>query len=355
MTRPFILFLCAALVFPLSLGALTIDQGRIRLVLHEDNGRFSLYYLEDIRKEKYVSLLFERDPRTSSTGLLWNNRTVTLGSSNDFTQKLEKTVDGARFIWTSPQLRVSQSFSFVKSNPADLVDGVAVTVDVINLSEQIQSVGIYFLFDTYLGESGDAHFMSSDNEKIETEKVYNLQMPLYWLSPAKGLSFKGFHAVLKGNNVSIPDRVVFSNWKRLSETLWNIEEQSRRNFNLLPYSINDSAVAHFYDPIKIASGAERKVTVLLGALGNTPLSMNTLDSMVQETASIDRVVASTGGTDFSDLRELARQDLIAVNDIIANIDSLLSFPEEVSQEKIEVIRKALNKLNVKKSQYLSSE
>lgn len=355
MRRPLAFIVLILNLLPLSLFGLTIDQGRIRLELHESNGRFSLYYLDNIQKEKYVSLLFERDPRTSSTGLLLNNRTVTLGSSNDFEQKVEKTVDGARFVWTSPQLKVTQSFSFVKSDPAGLVDGVAVQTEVVNLSEQIQSVGIHLLLDTYLGESEDAHFVTSDNVKIDTETGYTLQMPLYWLSPVKDKNFKGFHSVLKGNNISIPDRVVFSNWKRLSETLWNIEVQNRRNFNLLPYSINDSAVAQFYNPMKIASGAKRSITALLGALGNTPLSLNTVKTTAQAGSIIDQVLGSSGDTDTSDLLELAQQDLIAVNDIIANIDSLLSFPDEVSQDKIEVIRKALSNLNEKKLQYTSTE
>src|SRR6056297_2281863 len=227
------------ILIPFSLSALTIDKGRIRLELHERTGRFSLYYLDDIQKEKYVSLLFERDPRTSSTGILLNNRVLTLGSSNEFSQKTEKTVDGARFVWSSPLLKITQSFSFVKSDSTSLVDGIAVRTEVQNLSEQIQSVGVHLLLDTHLGESSDTHFITSDNEKIQTETGYTHQMPLYWLSPVEDKEFKGFQSVLKGNNISIPDRVVFSNWKRLSEALWNIEVQSRRNFNLLPYSIND--------------------------------------------------------------------------------------------------------------------
>ncbi|MCF7915844.1 MAG: hypothetical protein K9L66_11815 [Spirochaetaceae bacterium] len=343
------------ILIPFSLSALTIDKGRIRLELHEKTGRFSLYYLDDIQKEKYVSLLFERDPRTSSTGILLNNRIMTLGSSNEFTQTTEKTVDGARFVWSSPQLKITQDFRFVKSDKGSLVDGIAVSMEVQNVSEQIQSVGVHLLLDTHLGESKDSHFSTSDNEKIETETGYTHQMPLYWLSPVENKNFKGFQSVLKGNNITIPDRVVFSNWKRLSEALWNIEVQGRRNFNLLPYSINDSAVAQFYNPIKIASGAKRSITALFGAYNDKTFALEERIVEASISDTLDETVAVSMDTSTSDLRELARQDLIAADDIIANIDSLLSFPEEITQEKIEVIKKSLSTLSARKEQYRTSE
>lgn len=347
----------AALFFflSLSLSALTIEQGRLRLVLHEDNGRFSLYYLDDIEKERYVSLLFERDPRTSSTGLMLNNRIVTLGSSNMFQQKVERTVDGARFIWTSPSIEVEQRFRFVKSNPNGLADGMAITSTIRNKSEEIQEIGLSLLFDTYLGEDEDAHFVTSENEKLTGETGYSLQIPLYWLSPAQDKNFKGFQSVLKGKNVSIPDKVVFSNWKRLSESLWNIQVQSNRNFNLLPYSINDSAVAQFYDPLKLASGAERTITALIGAYTSQALTLDDGSSASEESDSLDQTLVVGGETSEEDIRSLIRQDLIAVNDLIANIDSLLSFPDEINQDKIDVIKKALQNLDEKKSQYNSGK
>ncbi len=356
----FTLILFLFMLLPGFLTGLTLNQGRIKLVLHEDNGRFSVYYLNDIEKEEYVSLLFERDPRTSSTGLLLNNRVIALGTSNNFSQKVSKTSDGARFTWDSSQIKVQQSFSFVKSNPNGLVDGVKIETKVSNVSEDIQSVGIHHLFDTYLGEKQDAHFVTSDKEQLQSETGYTLQPPNYWISPVKEEEgkFEGFVSMLKGKGITLPDKVVFANWKRLSENLWNLQVQSKRNFNLLPYSINDSAVCQFYDPIKLAPGANRTINTVIGAFTGRPLQAGpaSVSTEKEEQTSLDEILSSTKASDTEKaIKELVNEDLIAVNDIISQINSLLSFPEDITEEKLEVIEKSLNNLNAKKNQYQNSE
>lgn len=360
MKHRFIFFIAIFILLPVFLSGLTLEQGRMRLILHENNGRFSLYYLEDIEDDEYVSLLFERDPRTSSTGILLNNRVYTLGSSNNFSQKISKTSSGGKITWTSTQLTIQQSFSFVKSNPNGLADGVKIVTTVMNTSEEIQSVGIHKLFDTYLGEQRDSHFFTSDNEKLQGETGYSLQPPNYWVSPVRDDSekFKGFISMLKGSGITLPDKVVFANWKRLSENLWNLQVQSKRNFNLLPYSINDSAVCQFYDPIKIAPGAERTVTSVIGAFTGSPISTGatTAANETEEDGSdFEDMLSSTRTGDIKALHEMVNEDLIAVNDIISQINSLLSFPEDITEEKIEVIERSLNNLSTKKNQYQNSE
>ena len=341
-----------------AVSSLTLEQGRLRLVLHEESGRFSLYYLVDIDDEEYVSLLFQRDPRTSSTGILLNNRVITLGTSNAFSQETDKTSQGAEFTWSSSQLEIRQSFRFVKSNPTGLADGIRIDTTVINKSENIQSVGIHHLFDTYLGEKRDAHFSTSDNEQLENETGYSLQPPSYWVSPPdEEADFQGFISMLKGSEITMPDKVVFANWKRLSENLWNMQVQNNRNFNLLPYSINDSAVCQFYDPIKLAPGARRTVTAVVGAYTGSPLRAGvSADSGDSADSDLDKMLSSTKtDTSGKSTRQLVREDLIAINDIISQINSLLSFPEDISEEKIEVIEKSINNLREKQNQYQNSE
>ncbi|MDZ7793373.1 MAG: hypothetical protein U5P10_06655 [Spirochaetia bacterium] len=344
MKRRIVVFTALFILLPALLSGLTLEQGRIKLILHEDNGRFSIYYLKDIEKEEYVSLFFERDPRTSSTGILLNNRIHTLGSSNTFSQKVRKTSEGAQFIWTSSKLEIQQTFSFVKSSPNSLVDGVRIDTTVANSSESTQSVGIHHLFDTYLGEKQqDAHFITSDDQQLNGETGFSLQPPSYWISPASSTAedtsgnFEGFVSMLKGSGITLPDKVVFSNWKRLSENLWNLQVQGNRNFNLLPYSINDSAVCQFYDPIKLISGGTRTVTAVVGAFTGSPLRIGSTAATLSEEdslESLERLLSNTReGGDSQTVKEMVREDLIAVNDIISQINSLLSFPGDISEEK----------------------
>lgn len=363
MKRRIVLFTALFILLPVLLSGLTLKQGRIKLILHEDNGRFSIYYLKDIEEEEYISLLFERDPRTSSTGILLNNRVYTLGASNAFSQKLSKTAEGAQFIWSSPQLEIRQNFSFIKSSPNSLANGVRIDTTVTNNSETTQSLGIHHLFDTYLGEKQNAHFITSDDQQLEREAGFSLQPPSYWISPAPSTdegtsgSFEGFVSMLKGSGITLPDKVVFSNWKRLSENLWNLQVQRNRNFNLLPYSINDSAVCQFYNPIKLDSGGTRTVTAAVGAFTGSPLRIASTASQSggDSLARLERLLSSTEEGGNQTVKELVREDLIAVNDIISHINSLLSFPEDISEEKIAVIERVIKNLSEKQQQYKDSE
>jgi len=350
---PFLAVVLILLFIPISLDALTVEQGRIKLVLHEDTGKFSLYYLEDLKKNSYTSLFFERDPRTSSLGLLVDNKILTLGPTSRFEQTTERTVDGARFIWVSSQLRVTETFRFIKSRQRGLVDAVEIEIHVRNDGRGVSEVGVHLLIDTYLGEDGKAHFISSDGEEIRSETEYSSTMPAFWVSPEDSDQFDGLLGMLKGEGISRPERVVFANWKRLNEELWNLNVRSDRNFNLPPYSINDSAVCYFYGRRRLASGDNIKVSTVLGASkggpfeparaggyfepGGAPQSSASLENLRKSLSKAEEVESTS-----------AEKNLIIVNDVLSNIDSLLSHPEDISAEKIEILEEALSSIEEQK-------
>ena len=70
------------------------------------------------------------------------------------------------------------------------------------------------------------------------------------------------HGVGAGDHPA--DRIVFANWKRLSDASWSYETSASRDFSLQPYSVNDSAVSQYYDPRLLAPGAQATVTIVLG-------------------------------------------------------------------------------------------
>ena len=40
--------------------ALQLTEGKMKIIIHEDSGSFSAYYLDDINSGKYIPLLFEK-------------------------------------------------------------------------------------------------------------------------------------------------------------------------------------------------------------------------------------------------------------------------------------------------------
>jgi hypothetical protein len=233
-------------------SALEVSSGRLRLVLHQGIGRFSLF-ADDI------PLFVDRDPRTSGMALMVDNKVYKLGETSEFRVTAESLPQGARFTFKSRRLTVTESFAF--SPPS----GLLIAVSVANTSESDLTVGLRFFLDTYLGEEDYPHFQTDLQPQINSElTIVRGSLPGYWQSAAfSARKPAGLRCPLKEPEVTEPDRVVFANWKRLRETKWSYETSPARSFSDLPYSINDSAVFQYYDPVAIAPGGSRTINLAL--------------------------------------------------------------------------------------------
>lgn len=256
------LLLAALTVAPSGGAALELEQGRIRLVLHEGIGRFSLYYRSNDGENPYVPLFVDRDPRTSGLSVLVGNKILRLGEGGGFREQTEQTAEGATFTWQSGQLSVTEAFRLSASQP----DAVTIEISVTNLSGSALNVGLRLCLDTYLGEDQVGHFRTDRQSEINREAtLLPADGASYWASPGPAADGQaGLFCLTSGPRVTVPDRVVFANWKRLSEAPWPYETSQTRNFSLVPYSINDSAVCQYYDPALLPAKATRKIVVVLG-------------------------------------------------------------------------------------------
>ncbi|MBN2551413.1 MAG: hypothetical protein JXB06_01530 [Spirochaetales bacterium] len=253
-----------------SLAAQELDSGKVRLILHEGIGRFSLYTRRSPAAAELIPLFVDQDPRTSGVSLVVDNRIYKLGSSAEFTESVEYSADPAtaRFRWTSRSLEVVQEFTPVSSSPQAQPEGVRMSIRISNRSRNRQSVGLRLCLDTYLGEENLSHFSSDRHQEIRSELTVEAdEMIRYWVSPsADAPQAVGLLCMTSGSDITPPDRIVFANWKRLNEASWYYETSSSRNFNLMPYSINDSAVCMYYDPVSIPALASREIVLVLANL-----------------------------------------------------------------------------------------
>ncbi len=333
-------------LFPL--GALEVQEGRIRLVLHEGIGRFSIYYLVNFKEKKYISFFVDQDPRTSVLSVVIGNRILRMGEAAGFHERVEKTQNGARFVWTSNLVRITEDFSFVASINSPLADGVKITLSIKNISEQNLTVGVRYLFDTYLGEESRIHFKTEQVSEITHEtSIYKSNMVRYWLSPSSSGDF-AVESLLEGKGITTPDEVVFANWKRLNDSDWSYQTIATRNFNLLPYSINDSAVCQYYNPESLPKGATRKIVLLLGKYDKDGYDLLGTKKTVQLNKILKK--ASVAGKDINDTYILAQADLNTINNLLDEIDNLLK-SDSISQEKIDFINQILNDIKERSKKY----
>ncbi len=391
-----LLCLCA-----LAAGALDLTEGRLRLTLYEGIGRFSLSYLSNSRESAYTPLLVAQDPRTTALSIVVGNKVYRLGEGSEFAQSVERTPEGARFVWKSGLLTVSEAFSFVSAEGSSAATGVRIDVEVKNTSRQDLQVGLRYLFDTYLGEASFLHFRTSAAADVNRElAVSGDAMPLYWVSPlAEDPEELGLQVMTGGEGITVPDKVVFANWKRLNDASWNYTTSSTRNFNLLPYSVNDSAVAQYYGPRRVEKGTGFTVTLCLGkynpagfalnkpavaaapAPGPAPAPATVMEPAApvpeqppagapvaeQPPAPVAEVAASPPAPEqppapeaapappaaatTAEVRAAVQVDLAAVNSLIAEMDAKIGTGAAVTTLDIERLRAAIAELKARSAQY----
>ncbi|HCM28351.1 MAG TPA: hypothetical protein DIC34_17785 [Treponema sp.] len=332
---------CAAFLFVIasaySVSAFEMQEGRIKLVVNESSGRFSLYYLVDLQKNKYEALFVDQDPRTSFLALLVDDRPQRLGETSAFRVRTEKTDASARISFESSGLVVRQDFTFFKNAGSPLSDGVRIEISVENTSERELSVALRFLMDTKLGEKNPEPF-STDLRSIgaETLIVPAKDQDGWWYSKDAVLGIMGNIAV---KDVRAPDSIQFANWKRMNDAPWKTEPSPGRNFNLLPYSIGDSALCYYFDPAPLARGAVRKETILLAVASNAGFTTPSAEKTDDLSRMLQSSVTSANAPEL-----MLRTDLITVRDLLDKVNALLAAGGAVGDEELAALETVVARL-----------
>ncbi|UCF99302.1 MAG: hypothetical protein JSV89_07115 [Spirochaetaceae bacterium] len=341
------------------LAALEVDSGRVRLILHEGIGRFSLYTRST--SADYIPLFVDQDPRTSGLSLVVNDKLYKLGETSEFAEKTAKTTNPltARFEWTSRVLKVVQEFTPVSSGGKIDAEGVRMSIRITNRSPSRLSVGMRLCLDTYLGEDNLSHFSSDRHKEIRRElSVTDSDMIGYWLSPsADSPQNIGLLCVTSGSDITSPDKIVFANWKRISEASWGYETSTNRNFNLMPYSINDSAVCMYYEPVDLLAQESREIVLVLANVTLTDYGQ-VAEATSAAVAVSERPVEQVPADTLQELRTRLSSDvgtleqiLEELNSLIGLTDQLLAAPEQLSDEQLRLMEEILSVIKDKSERY----
>lgn len=347
----FISIVLLMLFLTLSLPAFEIKEGRIKLVLHEKLGKFTAYYLTDIGKNKYAPLLFFQDPSTTFLSILFENKVYRMGESSSFRQSIERTDQGAKFVWKSSFLAVTEEFSFTSSSNSPITNGLVVKITIENISESALAVEARYIIDTYLGEDSGIHFKTDSIDRVSGETSFTkYTLPSYILSPSDSDRFDGLQIMTEASGVTPPDKLVLANWKRLNDTTWDYETRSTRNFNYPPYSFNDSAAALYYNLGRLQKGGKKEIVLAMGAYTDTGFSVKDFETKSEiadvYNQSLQSVSSQTDDVDLS-----VQTDLLTINELLGLINKQLNAAEEITQDELEIMAQVLNELEKRKTRY----
>jgi hypothetical protein len=343
MRNNFLLLLMAMLTLTTVAGATELQRGKIKLVLGEKSGRLTVYYTEDMANPVALALYSAEDPTTSKIKIQLADRVITLGDDSQFVPVYEATAAGGKLTWTSKTLKVTQTFEFLTSAASSVADGVKETLTLTNLTEATSlRPAVRVVLDSNLGEKKD-HFKVATGETLNSETKLEGSLPDWWVSPSAVDEKAGF-LVMLGKGATVPSRVIFANWKRLDDTPWDFVVKTGRDFNQLPYSYNDSAVAQYYDAQELAPGANREIVLTFGSrtaitfAGAKVGSANVLSDLLQEGRSQE-----TGSL------AAANSDLQSLEDVLAQINAKLAEPGKATMEDMKLFKAILEQMEARKA------
>ncbi|MDR3174268.1 MAG: hypothetical protein LBU19_08470 [Treponema sp.] len=347
------------LFFHASLFGAEYTDGRIRLVLHPQIGRFSLYYLVDPSRQNYEAMFMDQDPRTSVLTLSYNGKAYRLGESPEFTVREGGTPQAPALIFESSFVTVTEEFNFIATGSSGTANGVWISFVIENKSRRRIQAGLRVLLDTKLGETGSTHF-STDIRSIEEEMILDAStQDKFWISgPPREFSLMG--SVSASVN-RIPERIHIANWKRLNDVPWTLEFAQGRKFNNPPYSIRDSALAYYYEPVRIDREGNISFSLLLASWD--PQGFSSLHSLrvprnpgqVFETEEVEEIQAIQAIQAIQEIQEetpifpdvnpaIARSDYNALLNIIEQINAYLDSGVPISDDDIASIEQDLNRI-----------
>jgi hypothetical protein len=280
---------------------------------------------------------------------LTGNTIYTMGDEGSFRQTVERTDNGARFVWRSARLKVSEEFILLTPQDVPLTQGLRIVIRVENVSEVAQTVGVRLLFDTYLGEASGSHFVTSSNAMLAKEAAVNSPAAgSYWISPfIASSSGEGLLVLTDSQYVTQPEAVVFANWKRLFEANWEYRSLPNLDFSYQPYSFNDSAVCQYYPKQRLEKKSMREIVLVMGNAASFAVPKQTLVAESQSDATEKNKLADVSDRPVE--RDVAQADVTEENTATKKVIPLTHFSGSItkplSQSSYDLVKYELARLD----------
>lgn len=219
-----------------------------------------------------------------------NRRAGTSGIYGQIIQHPTIIDDSIISSWQLGPIEVIQRLSLTRSSTTGLIDTAKIEYQVHNTDNISHRVAVRLVLDTMLGYNDGAPFRFGEKEVLTDTILYGEEIPDSWLA-LDSLSDTRVIAqgTLRGGEITTPDRVIFSNWGSIADSLFDFDVVPGRDFTRKGEFELDSAIAMFWNPVTLAPD-ETKTYITHYGLGGVTISYGELlvalhapTSVVQQT------------------------------------------------------------------------
>ncbi len=179
------------------------------------------------------------------------------------------------------QVKVDQILDIARSPSTGALDTARIIYRFGNEGTEPVEIGVRTLIDTMLGSNDGAPFRIGETEITSDLSLNKDQYPDFWQA-FDSLTNPSVIAQgsLKGDGITQPDRVIFTNWGKPASKPWDFLLEPSRDFTRLGEDELDSAVVMYWNPRKLEPGEQFEVVIYYGlggisfAPGNTFLGIS---------------------------------------------------------------------------------
>ncbi len=327
----------------------------------EEDGRFVVYQRAN-KQEKWKPLIFEDFPSTTYFRFFAKNLNIIdfgAGGRNNYSEA--RIVDNSIiYFWQNRELKITLKYTLTSARSGDSSDTLLIDMNILNLNDTDITVNYILCVDSFLGEKSNRHFLLPGDIVINEEKeILKDGIPNYITSydPSQKI---GLNVIFNKENQQSPYRVFFANWKKVEQSSGLYKVESGRNFDLKPYSINDSALFLEFRDVKIASKALASNRFVLSTKNDVNIVNNVKDSDKTTTTQNKESVTTTTTTttvstittttilqniDNNNFNNMTISELLALLD---KINKKLSSNEKLTDEDIELSKNILDEIKRRK-------
>lgn len=179
------------------------------------------------------------------------------------------------------QVLAEQVLDIARSPSTGALDTARIIYRFINQGPEPVEIGVRTLIDTMLGSNDGAPFRIGETEITSDLSLNKNQYPDFWQAfdslEKPSVIAQGS---LKGEGITQPDQVIFTNWGKPATQPWDFPLEPGRDFTRLGEDELDSAVVMYWNPRKLGPGEQFEVILYYGlggisfAPGNTFLGIS---------------------------------------------------------------------------------
>ncbi len=333
----------------------SLEIGQLKIFVDDVTGVFSIATI-DQDSGNWISLLESSEHGTTSgfyvkTGnsvrKLANAAGVSICASTDETSATVSYTVTSSFV-------VDVRFEPFCVNDKRGYDSIRVDISIQNISAKNQVCSVKGVFDTWLGEQTDTHFVTASETVINTVRTFDsMNKAQFVRSSGRGTSVQ---FLLYGPDISVPDAVYIANRDALLQDSWIPSVKEKGTFDSIE-TYNNSALGVNWHQVSLSPQTRSTLrfyitTATGGAKPQTVKSLGLDDSsrITAADADLPTYTDSYGTTYTMSAITESQLDPEYINDLLVRIKELEKDSDNATRDEIRKLNAELDAIFVKLGQ-----